>query len=312
MRAPPNTPGNSRIPRRRPSHCISAWLKPPLLSARNRTAAWSCRSFPTDNSAATMTCCRRRAAGPSSSASRPGRSSLPSCQSPRSAHSVSHGPTIKIWPAMDGDLGKYVRGEIAAKTGLVAMDHMWDLGFRQITTSNRPIRNAADLVGLKIRTPVAPSLVTLFQALKAAPLALQFPELYSALQTHIADGQENPLTLIKAAKLYEVQKYCSITNHVWDGHWFVCNAASWKGLPDDLKDIVARNLNASALHEREDVANGDKTARGDLEKTGLVFNVAETQSFRDGLKTAGFYTQWRTKLGAEPFEILERYSGPLG
>jgi tripartite ATP-independent transporter DctP family solute receptor len=218
----------------------------------------------------------------------------------------------KIWQAMDGDLGKYVRGQIAAKTGLVAMDHMWDLGFRQITTSTKPITNAADLVGLKIRTPVAPSLVTLFQALKAAPLALQFTELYSALQTHIADGQENPLTLIKAAKLYEVQKYCSITNHVWDGHWFVCNAASWKGLPDDLKDIVARNLNAAALREREDVANGDKTARGDLEKTGLVFNVAETQSFRDGLKTAGFYTQWRTKLGAEPFEILERYSGPLG
>ena len=218
----------------------------------------------------------------------------------------------KIWPAMDGDLGKYVRAQIAAKTGLVAMDRMWDLGFRQITTSTKPIKTASDLVGLKIRTPVAPSLVTLFQALKAAPLALQFTEVYSALQTHIADAQENPLTLIKVTKLYEVQKYCSITNHVWDGHWFTCNAAAWKGLPDDLKMIVARNLNDAALRERADVESGEKTARGDLEKDGMIFNVAETQSFRDGLKAAGFYKSWRAKLGDEPFEILERYSGKLG
>jgi len=67
----------------------------------------------------------------------------------------------KLWSAMDGDLGKYVRTQIAAKTGLVAMDLMWDLGFRNITTSTKPIRNADDLVGLKIRTPVAPSLVRL-------------------------------------------------------------------------------------------------------------------------------------------------------
>ena len=87
-----------------------------------------------------------------------------------------------------------VRTQIAAKAGLVAMDRMWDLGFRQITTSTKPIKTADDLVGLKIRTPVAPSLVTLFKTLKAAPLSMQFTEVYSALQTHIADAQENPLT----------------------------------------------------------------------------------------------------------------------
>lgn len=218
----------------------------------------------------------------------------------------------KLWPAMDGDLGKYVRAQIAAKAGLVAMDRMWDLGFRNITTSTKPIRSAADLVGLKIRTPVAPSLVTLFQTLKAAPLALQFTELYSALQTHIADAQENPLTLIRVTKLYEVQKYCSITRHVWDGHWFVANAGAWNGLPDDLKEIVARNLNAGALKERDDMAAAEKTAQTALEQAGMVFNVAETQSFRDGLKSGGFYTLWRNKLGEEPFAIMERYSGPLG
>jgi tripartite ATP-independent transporter DctP family solute receptor len=218
----------------------------------------------------------------------------------------------KIWPAMDGELGQYIRAQIVAKAGLVPMDHMWDLGYRQVTTSTKPIKVADDLAGLKIRVPVAPSLVTLFQTLKAAPLALQFPEVYSALQTHIADGEENPLTLIKAAKFYEVQKYCSLTNHVWDGHWFCANAAAWKGLPDDLKKIVADNLNAAALLERADIAAGDKANQAELEGKGLVFNTVDTQSFRDGLKNGGFYKLWRTKLGDEPWEILEKYAGKLG
>jgi tripartite ATP-independent transporter DctP family solute receptor len=218
----------------------------------------------------------------------------------------------KVWPAMDGDLGKYIRAQIAAKSGLVAMDRMWDLGFRQITTSTRPIKSADDLVGLKIRVPVAPSLVTLFKTLKAAPLSMQFTEVYSALQTHIADAQENPLTLIKVTKLFEVQKYCSLTNHVWDGHWLCCNAAAWRGLPDDLKQIVARNLNAAAVRERDDIAKGDRSVQADLETAGLVFNTAETQSFRDGLKSGGFYKEWRAKLGDEPWAILEQYAGALG
>jgi TRAP-type C4-dicarboxylate transport system substrate-binding protein len=141
---------------------------------------------------------------------------------------------------------------------------------------------------------------------------MQFTEVYSALQTHIADAQENPLTLIKVTKLYEVQKYCSLTNRVWDGHWARCNAAAWKGLPDELKAIVAGRLNAAARRERDDIAKNDKVVQADLERAGLVFNVAETQSFRDGLKEGGFYKDWRARLGEEPWTILEKYAGRLG
>jgi TRAP-type transport system periplasmic protein len=217
-----------------------------------------------------------------------------------------------LWPALDGELGAYIRGQIVAKAGLVPMDHMWDLGFRHITTSTKPIHTADDLVGLKIRVPVAPSLVTLFRTLKAAPLSMQFTEVYSALQTHIADAQENPLTLIQATKLYEVQKYCSLTAHVWDGHWWVCNAATWKSLPDPVQAVVAKGFNDAALKERADIASKDASVRGDLESKGLVFNTADTASFREGLRTGGFYKDWRDKLGAEPFAILEKYAGKLG
>ncbi|GAC1339977.1 MAG: TRAP transporter substrate-binding protein [Acetobacteraceae bacterium] len=218
----------------------------------------------------------------------------------------------KVWPAMDGELGAYVRGQVTAKLGLVPMERMWNLGFRQITTSTKPIKVAEDLVGLKIRTPVAPSLVSLFRTLKAAPLALQLPEVYSALQTKVADAQENPLNFIASLKFYEVQKYCSITNHVWDGHWFCANGRAWAKLPADLQQIVARNLNAAALLERQDTMEADRTIRGELEGKGLVFNTAETESFRDGLRKGGFYKEWREKLGEEPWTLLERYAGKLG
>ena len=109
-----------------------------------------------------------------------------------------------------------------AKAGLVPMERMWDLGFRQTTTSNRPVNVAADLDGLKLRTPIAPSLISMFRALKAAPVGMQFGDVYSALQTHIVDGQENPLSQVEAGKLYEVQKYVSMTNHVWDAYWICC------------------------------------------------------------------------------------------
>jgi TRAP-type C4-dicarboxylate transport system substrate-binding protein len=113
-------------------------------------------------------------------------------------------------------------------------------------------------------------------------------------------------------KLYEAQKYCSLTNHVWDGHWVCCNAAAWKGPPDDLKAVVAGSLNAAARRERDDIAKNDKVVQAYFEHVGLVFNVAETQSFRDGLKEGGFYKDRRARLGEEPWTILEKYAGKLG
>jgi TRAP-type C4-dicarboxylate transport system substrate-binding protein len=103
------------------------------------------------------------------------------------------------------------------------MEKRWDLGFRQITTSAKPIEKAADLAGMKLRVPGAPALVSLFTALGASPVSMQFGEVYTSLQTRIVDGQENPLSVIDAGKFYEVQKYCAVTNHVWDGYWICAN-----------------------------------------------------------------------------------------
>ena len=144
-----------------------------------------------------------------------------------------------VWKAMDGDLGGYVRGQIA-KANLFAMEKIWDNGFRQTTTSTKPIRTPDDFRGMKLRVPVSPLWTSMFKAFDASPASINFNEVYSALQTKIVDGQENPLAIISTAKLYEVQKYCSLTNHMWDGFWFLANQRAWEALPDAMRAIVAK------------------------------------------------------------------------
>ena len=158
----------------------------------------------------------------------------------------------QVWPAMDGSLGAHVRAAID-KAGLHAFEQMWDNGYRQMTSSTKPINTPDDLKGFKIRVPVSPLWTSMFKAFGASPASINFSEVYSALQTKVVEGQENPLSVIDIAKLYEVQKYCSITNHMWDGFWFLANTAAYNKLPNDLQAIVAKNLNAAALKDRDNI-----------------------------------------------------------
>ncbi len=215
-----------------------------------------------------------------------------------------------VWKAMDGKLGAYVRGQIDQR-GVVAMDKMWDNGFRQITSSTRAIKQPGDLKGFKIRVPVSPLWTSMFQALGASPISINFSEVYSALQTKIAEGQENPLSLIQIAKLYEVQKYCSLTSHMWDGFWMLANARSFNRLPKDVQAIVARELNQSALDERADIAKLNDSVAAELKAKGLVFIEADKPAFRDELRKAGFYAEWQKKYGNQAWAILQGEVGTL-
>jgi tripartite ATP-independent transporter DctP family solute receptor len=215
-----------------------------------------------------------------------------------------------VWKAMDGELGAYIRAQIA-KANLIAMDKIWDNGFRQTTTSTKPVQKPDDFRGMKLRVPVSPLWTSMFKALEASPASINFNEVYSALQTKIVDGQENPLAIISTAKLYEVQKYCSLTNHMWDGFWFLANRRAWESLPDDVRGIVAKHINAAGLKEREDVAKLNATLQQDLAAKGLVFNRPDPAPFRDKLRAAGFYTEWKGKYGDEAWALLERSVGKL-
>ena len=216
----------------------------------------------------------------------------------------------KVWAAMDGDLGAHIRAGIS-KAGLVAMEKSWDNGFRHITTSTRPINAPSDLKGLKIRVPVSPLWTSLFKSLEAAPASINFSEVYSALQTKVVEGQENPLALIDAIRLYEVQKYCSLTGHIWSNYWFLANARGWNKLPKDIQGVIAKHVNAAGINERADLAALNTKLQNQLSQKGLTFNKLDTTPFRAALQKAGFYAEWNKKYGKESWAVLEKYSGTL-
>ena len=216
-----------------------------------------------------------------------------------------------VWKAMDGDLGNYIRAEIA-KTPIFTVSKIWDNGFRQITSSGREIKSAADLKGFKMRVPAAPPLTSLFTALEAAPSPINFNEVYTALQTKVVEGQENPLAIIATARLYEVQKSCSLTGHVWDGYWVLGNKRSFQKLPADIQQIIQREIEKSGTDERADVAKLNTSLIADLKTKGLNFINVQPDDFRKKLAGTTFYSEWKSKYGATAWDLLEKVSGKLG
>jgi tripartite ATP-independent transporter DctP family solute receptor len=216
----------------------------------------------------------------------------------------------QVWAAMDGGVGAHVRAAMA-KQRLHAFERMWDNGFRQMTTGSRPIESAKDMQGLKIRVPVSPLSIAMFKSLSAAPASLQFSEVYSALQTRVVDAQENPLPIIQVAKLYEVQKYVSLTNHIWDGFWFVASGRTWERLPADLRQIIGNAINDAGLKQREDIRKLNDTLEADLKAKGMQFNRPAADSFRAALRESGFYADWKKRFGDEAWGLLEAAVGKL-
>ncbi|RYE28472.1 MAG: TRAP transporter substrate-binding protein [Hyphomicrobiales bacterium] len=216
----------------------------------------------------------------------------------------------QVWKAMDGKLGAHVR-EAISKVNLFAFEKMWDNGFRQMTTSGKAIESAKEMAGLKIRVPVSPLSISMFKALDAAPASLQFSEVYTALQTKVVDAQENPLPIIQVAKLFEVQKSCAVSNHIWDGFWFIANGRAWRGLPPDIQTIVGNAINDAGVAQRGDIKKLNETVQADLQSKGLAFNKTDPDSFRAKLRDAGFYKEWQERFGKDAWSLLEDAVGKL-
>lgn len=215
-----------------------------------------------------------------------------------------------VWPAMDGALGDVVREQIATK-GLHPFHRIFDNGFRQVTANPRPIHGPEDFHGLKLRVPVSPILVSMFKALGAAPTALNFNEVYTSLQTGVVDGQENPLPIIETSKLFQVQKYCSLTNHVWDGHWIVANPAAYAALPADMRKVLDDEMSRAALLERADIEKMNHELQAQLSGQGLKFNTPDHAAIQAALVKSGFYADWKAQFGPKAWGALETAVGKL-
>jgi TRAP-type transport system periplasmic protein len=212
----------------------------------------------------------------------------------------------------DGQLGDLMRdGLESAGVYLIPFGCM-ENGFKHITSVAKPIGTAADLEGFRMRTPGGKLFVEFYKALGAQPVIVGFNRLYQALAERLVDGQENPLVIAEENRLYEVCKYLSMTRHQWAGYNMIANNSFWQRLPADMQDIVVRNAKTCVAQQRDFV----RAANADLEQTlrqrGMIVNTADVGSFRERLKGADFYDNWRQTVGEKAWAVMEAEVGKVG
>lgn len=146
---------------------------------------------------------------------------------------------------------------------------VWEQGFRELSSSTKPVTSADDVMGVKVRTMEAPLHVTAWKALGANPTPMSWGQVYPSLQTGVIDGQENPLYVVTQEKLYEVQKYVSLTNHIYDAMPVVASATWWNGLSDENKSLIEDAMAEATIYERSLVGEEVEQARVELGELGV-------------------------------------------
>jgi TRAP-type transport system periplasmic protein len=185
---------------------------------------------------------------------------------------------------LDGPVGQKVMAKLPEK-GLVGLAY-WENGFRNLTNSKRPVTRLEDLEGIKLRVMQNNVYLDSFKMLGANAVPLPFSELFSALETKTVDGQENPYNTILSSKFYEVQKYVSVTNHVYSPWIVLVSKKWWDGLSKDEQKVLSDAARASRDFERKDTRDEAAKALADLKGKGMQINElspAETERMRDKL-----------------------------
>lgn len=161
---------------------------------------------------------------------------------------------------------------------------LWENGVRHITNNSLPVNTPADLSGIKLRTPKSKWRVKMFERWGANPTPMAFSEVFVALETGVIDGQENPLTNIHAAKFQEVQKYLSITGHVYSPSYPTAGAEAWGRLPADVRRTLEETARDVQRFARQKGAEGDADLLSKLKSAGMQVNTADKSSFVEASK----------------------------
>jgi tripartite ATP-independent transporter DctP family solute receptor len=186
---------------------------------------------------------------------------------------------------MDGEVGKIFAKQLDTKN-LVVLSY-WELGFRNLTNSRRPVEKVDDIEGLKIRVVQSPIYLEMFQALGANAVPMPFPEVYTALETGTVDGQENPAPSILTAKLNEVQKYLTLTRHTYNPMVLLFSKPLWEKLDQDEKDLLQQAAIEASAFQRQLSREADSKAVEALEASGMVVTKLppeEVARFREKTK----------------------------
>jgi len=156
---------------------------------------------------------------------------------------------------------------------------VWENGFRHVTNNVRPINVPADLDGIKLRTPKGEWRVKMFQAYGANPTPMSFSEVFTALKTGVIDGQENPFAQIYSAKFQEVQKYLSLTGHVYTPAYVLVGKDNWESLPEDVRQILEETAKETQAYVYEQAAALETDLLQKLKDGGIEVNEADKDAF---------------------------------
>lgn len=171
---------------------------------------------------------------------------------------------------LDGPFGQALIARLPEK-GLIALGY-WDLGFRNVTNSRRPINRPEDLEGIKIRVIPNPVFLETFKAFKANPVPMPFAELYGALEAKAVDGQENPFAVILSNKMFEVQKYVSATNHVYGTNIILVSKRFWDKLSPAEQKMMQDAANEAKRYQRQVSRDAAQKAVAELKAKGMQYN----------------------------------------
>jgi tripartite ATP-independent transporter DctP family solute receptor len=171
---------------------------------------------------------------------------------------------------VDGPFGKKLFDKLADK-GIIGLGY-WDLGFRNLTNSKRPIQKAEDIEGLKIRVVQSPVYIDLFNTLGANATPMAFTELYTALEQKAVDGQENPLTTILGSKFYEVQKYATLTRHIYNPQALIISKKFWDQLSAAERKVISEAAIEAGAYQRKVSRDKEAEAMTELKKHGMQIN----------------------------------------
>ncbi len=156
---------------------------------------------------------------------------------------------------------------------------VWENGFRHITNNERPITKPDDLQGIKLRTPKGAWRVKMFKSYGANPTPMSFSEVFTALKTGVIDGQENPFAQIYSAKFQEVQKYLSLSGHVYTPAYVAVGKSKWESLPADVREVLEQTAKETQAYVYETAAKMESDLLGKLKAGGMQVNEPDKAAF---------------------------------
>jgi TRAP-type transport system periplasmic protein len=197
------------------------------------------------------------------------------------------------YDAMDGKFGDVIQSEIFDKVGVTNVAN-WGIGFRHFTNNTRPIKVPEDMKGIKFRSASSPIRLKMFESLEANAISMPLTELFTGLQQGTVDGQENPILTINSNSLYEVQKYMSLSGHIFTGMNIVFNTEKWNSFSEEERNWIQTAMDEATKYQRSILAENEKEVLKKLESE-IEINEVDYDAFYNAVQPV--YDFYREEFG---------------